>query len=377
MKYHLSILTCAALMLPSAALATPEWLIAASGESVRVGGKLKLEIVRPDGSTPWPASLPLKITSFKAAETVILYPDTGAIGNDVRQAYVADLPQQMQGLLRIELSEAPSNRLLLNVADPDNPVEVSLADYPVATPNRLEPMPENEPALSVLEPVYFAAGLNGTYSRFQLSFKYRLFESESTPVQWFPALGKLHFGYTQTSFWNMSASSMPFHDTSYRPSLFWQSKLDESTTGPSYLRSGYEHESNGKDGASSRSINIIYFQPVLRKDFAGGNSLFFAPRFYGYINQDGNLDIARYRGYVDWQFRYGDERGWLLSSRIRTGTAGYGSALLDISAPLRKPLFSRTGGFLYFQLFSGYGESMLDYSLKSPTQFRVGLSIVR
>ncbi|MDP2762242.1 MAG: phospholipase A [Sideroxyarcus sp.] len=377
MKYPLSILACAALMLPTVSLATPEWLIAASGESVRVGGKLKLEIVRPDESTPWPASLPLKIISFKTTETVILYPDTSAIGDDVRHAYVADLPHQMQGLLRIELAEAPSNRLLLSVADPGDPIEVMLADSPMVPPHRLEPMPENEPALSVLEPVYFVAGLNGDYARFQLSFKYRLFEPESTPVQWFPALGKLHFGYTQTSFWNMSASSMPFHDTSYRPSLFWQSKLDEGTTGPSYLRSGYEHESNGRDVASSRSINIIYFQPVLRKDFAGGDSLFFAPRFYGYINQEGNPDIERYRGYVDWQVRYGDERGWLLSSRIRTGTAGYGSALLDFSVPLRKPLFSRTGGFLYFQLFSGYGESLLDYNLKSPAQLRVGLSIVR
>lgn len=376
MKYHLSVLTYAALMLPTVSLATPEWLIAASSESVR-GGELKLEIVRPDESTPWPASLPLKIISVKTTETVILYPDTSAIEDNVRHAYVADLPHQMHGLLRIELAEATSNRLLLSVADPGDPIEVALSDSPVAPPHRLEPMPQNEPALSVLEPVYFAAGLNGTYARFQLSFKYRLFEPESTPVQWFPALGKLHFGYTQTSFWNISANSMPFHDTNYRPSLFWQSKLNESTTGPSYLRSGYEHESNGKDGVSSRSINIIYFQPVLRKDFAGGDSLFFAPRFYGYINQEGNPDIERYRGYVDWQFRYGDERGWLLSSRIRTGTAGYGSALLDFSVPLRKPLFSRTGGFLYFQLFSGYGESLLDYNLKSPAQFRVGLSIVR
>ena len=213
--------------------------------------------------------------------------------------------------------------------------------------------------------------------RFQFSFKYRLFDSESTPVQWLPALGKLHFGYTQTSLWDLSASSKPFYDTSYRPTLFWQSKLDESTTGPSYLRGGYEHESNGKDDTSSRSVDIIYIQPVLRKDFADGDTLFFAPRFYVYLDRTDNPDIARYRGHVDWIARYGDERGWLLSSRIRTGTAGYGSAQFDLSAPLRKPLFSRTGGFLYFQLLSGYGESLLDYNQKGLTQLRVGFAIVR
>lgn len=170
---------------------------------------------------------------------------------------------------------------------------------------------------------------------------------------------------------------MPFHDTSYRPNLFWQSKLDEKNTiGLAYLRSGYEHESNGKEGISSRSINIFYFQTVWRKDFVLGDSLFFAPRFYGYLNQDGNPDITRYRGYADWQIRYGDERGWLVSGRIRTGTAGYGSAQIAPSVPLRKPLFSRTGGFLSVQLFSGYGENLLDYNLKSPPQLRVGFAIV-
>ena len=261
---------------------------------------------------------------------------------------------------------------------PSMAMATELADGSVEPPQRLEPMPENEPALSVYEPNYVVAGLrNGQSARFQFSFKYRLFDPESTPVQWLPALGKLHFGYTQTSLWDLSASSKPFYDTSYRPTLFWQSKLDESTTGPSYLRGGYEHESNGKDDTSSRSVDIIYIQPVLRKDFADGDTLFFAPRFYAYLDRTDNPDIARYRGYVDWIARYGDERGWLLSSRIRTGTAGYGSAQFDLSAPLRKPLFSRTGGFLYFQLLSGYGESLLDYNQKGLTQLRVGFAIVR
>lgn len=261
---------------------------------------------------------------------------------------------------------------------PFTAMATELADSPVEPAQRLEPMPENEPALSVYEPNYLVAGLrNGQSARFQFSFKYRLFDPESTPVQWLQALGKLHFGYTQTSLWDLSTSSKPFYDTSYRPTLFWQSKLDESATGPSYLRSGYEHESNGKDDTSSRSVDILYIQPVLRKDFANGDTLFFAPRFYQYLDRADNPDIARYRGYVDWIFRYGDERDWLLSSRIRTGTAGYGSAQFDLSVPLRKPLFSRTGGFLYFQLLGGYGESLLDYNRKGLTQLRIGFAIVR
>jgi len=378
MRHTLHILLWATLILPSLAMASSGWLISIPSEQVRSGEKIALEIVRPSEATPWPASLALKIVSAKATETIVCYPDTAFVGRTIRRVYSVNIPQQMQGLLKIELAEMPSNHLLISVADSVEPGMEVVVDSLVEPPQRLEPMPENEPALSVYEPNYVVAGLrNGQSARFQFSFKYRLFDPESTPVQWMRSLGKLHFGYTQTSLWDLSASSKPFYDTSYRPTLFWQSKLDESTTGPSYLRSGYEHEFNGKDDASSRSVDIIYIQPVLRKDFADGDTLFFAPRFYAYLDRTDNPDIARYRGYVDWIARYGDERGWLLSSRIRTGTAGYGSAQFDLSAPLRKPLFSRTGGFLYFQLLSGYGESLLDYNQKGLTQLRVGFAIVR
>jgi len=378
MRYHLIILACTALILPSVAMATQGWLIAASNESVRSGDTLRLEIVRPDESSPWPTSLRLKIVSYSATKTITCYPDKGVIEKNFRRAYIADLSRQNHGLLKIELMDMPSNSLLISVVDPADPAVAMMASSAKESSQKLEPMPENEAALSVSEPIYFVAGLrNGLNARFQFSFKYRIFDPESTPVQWMPALGKLHFGYTQTTFWDLSTNSKPFYDTSYRPTLFWQSKLDESATRPAYLRSGYEHESNGKDGASSRSIDIFYVQPVVRKDFSGGDSLLFAPRFYGYLDRTDNPDIARYRGYVDWIVRYGDERSWVLFSRIRAGTAGYGGALFDLSVPLRKPLFSRTGGFLYFQLFNGYGESLLDYNKKSPPQLRVGFAIVR
>ncbi len=376
MRFHLKLLVCAALILPLVAVAAPGWLISTSSELVRGEKMLKLEIVRPDESTPWPASLRLKIISDMATETVNCFPAKDIAEREIRGTYIVKLPRQNRGFLKIELADMPSNSLLIS-AGPVDPTVSAMAS-PVEPSQRLEPMPENEAALSVSEPIYFVIGLRkGLNARFQFSFKYRIFDPESTPVQWLPALGKLHFGYTQTTLWDLHSNSKPFYDTSYRPTLFWQSKLDESATGPAYIRSGYEHESNGKEDTSSRSIDICYVQPVLRKDFTDADSLFFAPRFYGYLDRKDNPDIARYRGYVDWIVRYGDERSWVLLSRIRTGTAGYGGALFDLSVPLRNPLFSRTGGFLYFQLFSGYGESLLDYNMKSPPQLRIGFSIVR
>lgn len=378
MKCSLKILAWMVLLFPFTAMADTGWLIATSSESLVSGEELKLEIVRPDESTPWPETLRLKIISDRTVEIVNCHPGKGGTKERLRRAYTAGLPLQKQGLLKIELAELPSNRLLISVADSADPIVAMAAGSLADTPPGMEPMPENEPALSAYEPVYFlVGGLSGFDAQFQLSFKYRLFDPESLPVKLLPPLSKLHFSYSQTSLWDLNADSKPLRDTSYRPSLFWQSRLGETAIGPAYLRAGYEHESNGKDSANSRSINMLFVQPIWQKNFTDGNSLLFLPRFYSYLKREDNPDIARYRGYVDWMFRYGDERDWLMTSRIRTGTAGRVSAQLDFSKPLRKPLFARTGGFLYFQLFNGYGDSILDYNLRGPTQLRAGFSIVR
>ncbi len=80
---------------------------------------------------------------------------------------------------------------------------------------------------------------------------------------------------------------------------------------------------------------------------------------------------------MDWIFRYGREDGLILASLFRIGTTGRGSAQFDLSYPLRRSFFARTGGFLYLQVFKGYGESLLDYKHNSGTQVRVGFAFVR
>ncbi|HUW26478.1 MAG TPA: phospholipase A [Gallionella sp.] len=375
MKFASLILSaCAVLLFSCAALAAPGWIIATSGETIQAGETLQLEAVRPDEDTRWPEFLRLKLVTNQQTEIITFYPDTTAPGSSFRRTYAAALPQSLDGRMTAELADVASNRLMLLAA---NPTEQVIDAFP-ETVGRIDPIPEDEPALSAHEPVYFIVGTrNGLNARYQLSFKYRLFDQESTPVQWWPVLGQLHLGYTQTAVWDLEVNSKPFHDTSYRPSLFWQKRLDAGESMPRYLRAGYEHESNGRDGANSRSINLAYLQPAWRADFGDGKSLIFAPRFYSYLDKIENPDIARYRGYADWLLRYGDENEWVLSSRVRVGTAGYSSTQLDLSVPFRKPLFARTGGFVYLQLFNGYGETLLDYNQRHPAQLRIGFAIVR
>ncbi len=65
--------------------------------------------------------------------------------------------------------------------------------------------------------------------------------------------------------WDLQGDSRPFIDTTFNPSLFWQSdkiwqsKNNDWSLG---LASGVEHASNGKAGADSRSVNDAFVQPA-------------------------------------------------------------------------------------------------------------------
>lgn len=367
------------------AAAAPAWLIVTPDETARAGAPIVLDVVKPAAQADWPDTLRLRLVRDDRALEVELAIVDQVLTEDTRRTYRGVLPAHLSGLVRAHLAGAESNQLALVVtaADPIERMRAPMSSdaTPVTrssgTGSKL--FATDEPVLSANEPMYFVVGgSGGATARFQLSFKYRLFDPDSRPVQWIPFLSRLHFGYTQTSIWDLGANSSPFHDTSYRPSLFWQGETHgESRLMPEVLRAGFEHESNGKDGVNSRSINTLFAQPVWRTGFSDGRTLTFAPKVYGYLEKSDNTDIQRYRGYADWILRYGHEDGWLLAMQLRNGTSGHGSAQFDLSYPLRQPFFARTGGFLHFQLFKGYGESLLDYNLDRGTQVRVGFSIVR
>lgn len=371
------LLLAAWISLPAAA-ASP-WLIATEHESARSGAAIAFEVVKPQASADWPAVLRARL---RRDATVREFELTAAEADDppARRRYVGRLPEDLTGWARVDLADVASNRLalLIEAADAgaggadDSPREV------FAEGARTGRSPQDELPLSVNEPVYFLFGTRGGHgARFQLSVKYRLFDADTPPVRRFPLLSGLYFGYTQNSLWDLGADSSPFRETNYRPSFFWEGVATAGAWAPPLLRAGYEHESNGKDTADSRSINTLFAQPIWRKEFSDGRVLVAAPKFYGYLTKKGNRDIEDYRGYADWIFRYGHEDGWLGMAQLRRGTAVHGSAQFDLSYPLRRLSRTRTGGFVHFQIFKGYGESLLDYNVRHGTRFRIGFSVVR
>ncbi|SFX55689.1 phospholipase A [Marinospirillum alkaliphilum] len=233
------------------------------------------------------------------------------------------------------------------------------------------------PALSVFEPMYLIAG--GEYgedikAQFQFSFKYRIFDLQSPMVAGRPWLENFYLSYTQTSLWNWSADSLPFEDTSYKPSFFW-ALTDTAFT--DLVAFGYAHESNGQDAELSRSTDALFLQPAWSWTLADRELVAF-PRLLLYLRKGlENPDITDYRGYGELNLRYGSEDGWVMHSQYRYGKAGHHSLQLDFTYPIRTPIALRTGGFLFIRYFHGYGESLLTYDEKTGPILRIGLAIVR
>jgi phospholipase A1 len=236
---------------------------------------------------------------------------------------------------------------------------------------------EEEPLLSGNEPMYFVVGASSGWSaRFQISFKYRLFDSGSGFGRDHPLLTGLHFAYTQNSIWDLEGTSKPFLDTSYRPSLFWRWQASGERAWIDGGRIGVEHESNGREGEQSRSLNIAFVRPEWRWQTASLGNYEFTPKAYYYLDKSENPDIQRYRGYVDWRGRWDSGDKWAFTVLGRLGTAGKGSIQLDLARQGRDLKLGTVSGYYYMQYFNGYGEDLLDYNVRKTAQLRFGFAFV-
>ncbi|MCW5621375.1 MAG: phospholipase A [Burkholderiales bacterium] len=307
-----------------------------------------------------------------------------------RIGYRLQLPYDARGAVTLRTLDGTSRAVMFTVLPPEE-----VAPPEPGTPTAAAAPPQPDPAiaapltresaflaaLSVYEPVYFSVGSHGgSNAKFQLSFKYHLFNEDAGLARRVPALGHLYLGYTQTSLWDLESESNPFRDTSYKPRLFyadpdvWHARSRPVRLGAEL---GIGHESNGRSEDDSRSINILYLRPALTFGAAGKWQLILAPMLYHYLDKADNDDIAEYRGHVDFMASVGKSDSWQLTSMLREGTGDGWSLQLDLTYPLRSVALGNLNGYLHFQYFGGWGESLLDYNRRLPAQYRLGLMIVR
>jgi phospholipase A1/A2 len=345
--------------------APPDWLIATREPRAIAGEPFELIVVSLRGE-PLPDQIEVRLRS-ELEERVLRLPARGE-AFEGRRSYSAIVPTGVFGTVMLELSGRNSSVLQIAVGE-------ATQAAPSLTGRRAPG--EYEPPLSENDPMYFIFGARQGYSaRFQLSFKYRLFDTGTGFGRAQPWLSGFYFGYTQNSLWDLSSDSKAFRDTSYRPQFFWKwDRADEKTFVDS-LRIGFEHESNGRDGDRSRSINTAFIRPEWHMNLGKGHELQFAPKISSYLERDENPDIQGYRGYVDWRLRYDAAGEWVGTVVARRGTLGKGSFLLDLSRRARDLRFGPVGGYFHLQYFTGYGEDILDYNLRRKSQVRLGFAIV-
>ncbi|MFT5642632.1 MAG: phospholipase A1 [Janthinobacterium sp.] len=188
---------------------------------------------------------------------------------------------------------------------------------------------------------------------YQLSFKMKMAEQiAGSPVD-------LWFGYTQKSFWQAynRAASSPFRETNYQPELMAVVPLRFAFAGIDlrYLNFGLVHQSNGQTGTLSRSWNRVYTElGVERGNFSLAGRIW--RRLDNAKSDDDNPDILDFMGHSDVQATY-RARGHEYSMTARHN---FSSAHGSIQAGWAFPVSNNLKGYL--QLFSGYGQSLIDYN---------------
>ena len=224
--------------------------------------------------------------------------------------------------------------------------------------------PNNEPYRPFRRIADLTSDLAHSELVFQLGFKMKLVESAfDKPVD-------LWFGYTQNSFWqagNHEASS-PFRETNYQPELMAVTPLHFSVLGMNarFLNLGLVHQSNGQTSTLSRSWNRVYAQLGLER---GGWTVL--GRVWKRINEaapdDDNRDIVDYMGRGDVVVTYrsnGNDYSALLRRNFSTER---GAVQLSWAFPLAGHIKG------YAHVFSGYGQSLIDYNYYQNT---VGLGLL-
>ena len=325
-------------------------------------------------------------------------PVSVAPGGFAVRHYRLTLPSGVTGRVVLEV-DSSSFGVLRTVLEVEPPAVVAQASEPAKpatsaapeTGTQFDKLMDSAPVASGIartfagrfmpnQPIYFLYGDEPQAVKFQFSFDYRL-----ASMRWgkpdAQKISTVRIGYTQRSLWDIQDSSSPFYDTSYMPEVAFvtDSAMPRTRGWFTWMgwRAGYQHESNGKDGFDSRSLNTFYLRPRFILGDLDHWFLVMVPEVWTYIGDvEDNPQIKDYRGYGKLRFYVGKNTGPSLRVTAWSGKDfDNGSYELDLTWPIKTQRFSLETYF-HVQYFNGYGESLRAYDQKVES-LRFGLGLVR
>lgn len=211
--------------------------------------------------------------------------------------------------------------------------------------------------------------LKSTEAKFQLSLKTKAVENLIGDN------GDVWLGYTQSSRWQVynEEESRPFRETNYEPeaSLVFRTNYELLGLNGRLLGLTFNHQSNGRSDPLSRSWNRVMLNVGLER---GNFAMMIRPwyRIEEDAKDDNNPDIKNYvgRGDLTSFYRWNDhEFSLMLRHSLKGGDDSHGAAQFDWAFPISGKLRG------HFQLFDGYGESLIDYNHRA-TYVGLGVSLM-
>lgn len=209
--------------------------------------------------------------------------------------------------------------------------------------------------------------------KLQFSFRTKVLENFLLPN------ADLWVSYTQTSLWQAwnNDLSRPFRSTDHNPDIFYVIPVSQKydlipgELGIEMVRVGLAHHSNGQSKPESRSWNYWHVSAAMSL-----GPLLLESTYKNRVNEplekDDNPDLIYFKGNLET--RLTSLVGRASISLERSGqyfSMERGSWQLDVTYPLTKR--QPEGVRIQLQIFSGYGETLLDYNHR---QTRIGIGFL-
>ena len=231
---------------------------------------------------------------------------------------------------------------------------------------------DNGPYFSLYKDNYFTMGttVNRKPSRTNSDVKFQVSIAQRLTKSTLPFNTYLFLFYTQKCMWNVFEESMPMRDLNFNPGIGLAKHLFVKNRYVGKLTLLVEHESNGRDGADSRSWNKI---SLACNVFIDPNFMIHGKAWIPIVDGQNNKDILDYCGIYQTGFTYTTPNkrfGFALTLVKRRGWNLNYNSIWEINYRL----FKKENQFLFLQYYNGYGENLLDYN-KFHSRLRVGIVI--